>query len=175
MPLMLPVGTKSLLFGVHCWFIHPFAVAYAWWRLYGFPRDPRLWVAFLVHDWGYWGCRNMDGFDGKLHPQTGGAIMRRLFGDEWGDLCEYHSRHYARMMRREPSKLCAPDKLASTVLPAWLYLTLATLSGEIAEYTSPSNAAVLQARTGIAVIDRRSWYRALRAYLEQETRRTAAA
>ena len=49
----MKVGTKSLLFGAHNIFIHPFLVFIAWWRLYGFPADPRLWVAFIVHDWGY--------------------------------------------------------------------------------------------------------------------------
>lgn len=171
---LLNVGTKSLLFGVHCFFIHPFAVAYAWYQLYGFPWDPRLWFAFLVHDWGYWGARNMDGMEGKLHPQTGGAIMRKLFGDEWGDLVLYHSRDYAKLMGKEPSKLCAPDKLASTVLPGWIYLTLGTLSGEIHEYMKQDNCAVLAARTGITIVDKRSWFKALRGYLEQETKRTAA-
>jgi len=44
----LPMGTKSVLFGAHCFFIHPWFVAAAWWKLYGFPFDPRLWVRW--HD-----------------------------------------------------------------------------------------------------------------------------
>src|SRR5262245_27234396 len=95
---LLSVGTRSLLFGVHQFILHPFFVALAWWNLYGFPGDPRLWVAFLVHDLGYWGARNMDGQDGKLHPQAGGDIMKKLFGPRWGDLCRYHSRHYSKLM-----------------------------------------------------------------------------
>lgn len=51
----LPVGTKSVLFGAHCFLIHPLFVAAAWTKLYGFPRDIRLWAAFFVHDLGYWG------------------------------------------------------------------------------------------------------------------------
>jgi hypothetical protein len=35
--------------------VHPFFVAYAWSRLFGFPWDPRLWLAFFVHDLGYLG------------------------------------------------------------------------------------------------------------------------
>ena len=35
------VGTKSVLFGVHAVWIHPFFVAWAWWRLFGFPWDFR--------------------------------------------------------------------------------------------------------------------------------------
>ena len=38
------VGTKSVIFGVHSILVHPFFVAYAWSRLFGFPWDPRLWV-----------------------------------------------------------------------------------------------------------------------------------
>lgn len=48
----MKIGTKSLLFGAHQFLIHPFWIAVAWNRLYGFPKDPRLWIAFIVHDWG---------------------------------------------------------------------------------------------------------------------------
>lgn len=75
----MKVGTKSVLFGAHCFFIHPWYVAWAWWRLYGFPFDPRLWVAFFVHDLGYWGMPNMDGKEGERHPHLGAGIMGWLF------------------------------------------------------------------------------------------------
>jgi hypothetical protein len=74
-----PVGTRSILFGVHCWFIHPWFVAYCWWKLYGFPTDFRLWVAFFVHDLGYWGKKKMDDDEGETHPILGANIMHRLF------------------------------------------------------------------------------------------------
>jgi len=51
----MKVGTKGVLFGGHCFFIHPWFVALAWWRLYGFPFDPKLWIAFFVHDIGLLG------------------------------------------------------------------------------------------------------------------------
>jgi hypothetical protein len=54
------VGTKSILFGAHQFVLHPLILFVAWWQLYGFPADPRLWVAFVVHDLGYWGKPNMD-------------------------------------------------------------------------------------------------------------------
>lgn len=73
------MGTKSLLYGFHCFFIHPFFVALGWWSAYGFPWDPRLWVCFLVHDWGYWGKPNMDGPEGETHPELGAAIVHWLF------------------------------------------------------------------------------------------------
>jgi hypothetical protein len=73
------VGTKSVLFGAHCFFLHPWFVAWAWWKLYGFPWDPRLWVAFFIHDLGYWGSPNMDGEEGERHPEWAARVMTRLF------------------------------------------------------------------------------------------------
>jgi len=75
----MKVGTKSVLFGAHCFCIHPLFVALAWWKLYGFPRDYRLWVAFFVHDLGYWGKPNMDGPEGEKHVELGANLMHRLF------------------------------------------------------------------------------------------------
>lgn len=71
----MKIGTKSVLFGAHCFFLHPFFVARAWCHLYGFPFDPRLWIAFFVHDLGYWGKPNMDGPEGETHVELGGSIM----------------------------------------------------------------------------------------------------
>ena len=71
----LNVGTKSVLFGAHCFFIHPFFVLAAWWKLYGFPWDPRLWIAFFVHDLGYWGKPNMDGPEGETHVELGAKLL----------------------------------------------------------------------------------------------------
>ena len=75
----MKTGTKSVLFGAHCFFLHPWFVAAAWTKLYGFPWDPRLWVAFFVHDLGYIGKAAMDDEDGETHPQFGARIMYRLF------------------------------------------------------------------------------------------------
>jgi len=69
------IGTKSVLFGAHIFWLHPWFVAAAWWKLYGFPWDPRLWAAFFVHDIGYWGKPNMDGPEGEWHPAAGAALM----------------------------------------------------------------------------------------------------
>lgn len=73
------VGTKSLLFGVHCFFIHPYYVWKGYCKLHGFTLHPAILTACLVHDWGYWGCPNMDGPEGKLHPWLGGQIMHKVF------------------------------------------------------------------------------------------------
>jgi len=75
-------GTKSVLYGAHCLLIHPFFVALAWIKLFGFPWDPRVWIAFLVHDLGYWGKPNMDGKEGETHPEFGAKIMHLFDGIE---------------------------------------------------------------------------------------------
>lgn len=152
----MKVGTKSILFGAHCLLIHPWFVFFAWWKLYGFPWDPRFWVAFFVHDLGYWGKPNMDGKEGKTHVELGAKIMQRLFdplkleykfrihgcpvkgtvvySNYWHDFTLYHSRFYAKEYGIEPSKLCFADKLAICYEPSWCYLLRANLSGEINEY-----------------------------------------
>lgn len=130
----VPIGTKSLLFGAHQFVLHPLFLALAWWKLYGAPLDPRLWVAFIVHDWGYWGKEDMDGDAGQTHPELGGRIMADLFGREWGDFTRLHSRYYAKREGREPSALCAADKLVLLVTPRWLYLPFVKATGEVEEY-----------------------------------------
>jgi hypothetical protein len=157
------IGTKSVLFGAHCFFLHPWFVAWSWWTLYGFPWDPRLWVAFVVHDLGYIGKPNMDGPEGEKHPVLGARIMSRLFdpsslrtrldqadglivgnwrgGDRpwrvlgsWGAFALLHSRYYAKTLGKQPSRLCIADKLAIALTPGWLYLPMVRATGEIREY-----------------------------------------
>lgn len=130
----MKIGTKSLLFGSHQFLLHPWFVAAAWWKLYGFPWDPRLWVAFFVHDLGYIGKPNMDGPEGEDHVLLGAWIMGVLFGRKWRYFCACHSRFWARNYCLDPSRLCYADKLAISLTPAWLYLPLARASGEIHEY-----------------------------------------
>lgn len=129
----MKIGTKSVLFGAHCFFLHPWFVAWSWWRLYGFPWDPRLWLAFFVHDIGYLGNPNMDGPEGELHPYTGARIMM-VFGRRWYEFTLYHSRFLAKKNGAHFSKLCVADKLAITLTPNWLYLPMVRATGEIREY-----------------------------------------
>jgi hypothetical protein len=133
----MKIGTKSILFGAHCFMIHPVFVFLAWWKLYSFPWDPRLWIAFFVHDLGYWGKPNMDGSEGEEHPELGGRIMS-IFGQYWQDLTRYHSWYYAKKYGKETSQLWAADKLAICLEPKWLYLLRAILTGEIKEYMERS-------------------------------------
>lgn len=149
----MTVGTKSVLFGAHQFLIHPWFVAWAWWKLYGFPWDPRLWVAFFVHDLGYLGKPNMDGPEGETHPVLGARVMTFLFdGDgyirrltveaaadgvtvgRWGAFVLFHSRYYAKRAGHPFSRLCVADKLAVALEPAWLYLPRVLLTGEAREY-----------------------------------------
>ncbi len=130
----MQVGTKSILFGVHNLLVHPALVGFAWWKLYGFPRDRRLWFAFFLHDIGYFGRHSMEGPDGEWHVELGARIMGRLFGVQWADFCRRHSRFYARARGLTISRLCVADKLAFAITPAWLYLPLARASGELWEY-----------------------------------------
>ncbi len=128
------VGTKSVLFGVHCILIHPFFVAFAWWKMFAFPWDVRLWLAFFLHDIGYLGKRDMDGNEGEQHVVLGGRVMGWLFGRDWRDFTLCHSRHWAKRVGKPYSKLCLADKLAFIVTPTWLYLPMARMSGELHEY-----------------------------------------
>lgn len=90
----MKIGTKSVLFGAHCFFIHPWFVLIAWWKLYGFPWDPRYWIAFFVHDLGYWGKPNMDGPEGETHVEFGARIMGFLFDRQSIYLSYRTDKHY---------------------------------------------------------------------------------
>ncbi len=164
----MKLGTRSLLFGAHQFLIHPLFLALAWWRLYGAPLDPRLWVAFVCHDWGYWGKRAMDDDEGQRHPELGGRIMAALFGQAWGDFTRLHSRHYAAIEGREPSPLCAADKLVLVVTPRWLYLPAVRATGEAAEYQA------LYARwLGVESVTVEEWYDGLKEHWLHEVYRLA--
>jgi hypothetical protein len=142
----MKVGTKSVIFGVHSILVHPFFVACAWWRLFGFPWDPRLWLAFFVHDVGYLGKANMEGPEGLQHVVLGGRIMGWLCGPDWRDFVLCHSRHWAESAGKGYSRLCLADKLAFVLTPAWLYIPMARLSGELREYMRVSSERQLGGR-----------------------------
>ena len=166
----MKVGTKSLLFGAHQVFLHPWFVFAAWWKLYGFPYDPRLWIVFVIHDWGYWGKPNMDGEEGDTHPEWAADIMRRLFGHEWYLLCLLHSRFYAKKMGRNPSRLCAADKLACCFEPWWLYIPRAWATGEIHEYMSAATARHEGGEgkyytMNLSIGSYREWFESVKSYL----------
>lgn len=197
----MSVGTRSVLFGAHCWFIHPFFVFAGWWKLYGFPRDPRLWVAFFVHDIGYWGKINMDGREGETHPVLGARIMGWLFdwrcrlvlirgwsraGDtggakstalatfetegNWHDFTLLHSRFIAKRHGRKPSRLCVADKMATVLMPWWLYLPMVNLTGEIHEYMSDTLHTTAGGKYFHEILLRgtqREWFESMKTYMRR--------
>jgi hypothetical protein len=142
----LPIGTRSLLWGAHQVALHPLFVALAWRRLYGrWPSRWPEWVAIVVHDLGYWGLGDMDGEEGERHPAFGTAYMayhfdRGLVMDldwplgHWAWFAGGHSRSYAARLGMPTSPLMAADKLATVLMPLWLYAGLCWLSGEWLEY-----------------------------------------
>jgi len=175
----MKIGTRSVLYGAHCFFLHPWFVAAAWWKLFGFPWDPRLWVAFFVHDLGYFGKPNMDGPEGESHPEFGAKLMGRVFdrdrfgiGDlaryRWYDFCLLHSRYYAKREGRPFSRLCLADKLSIALTPAWLYLPMVKATGEIREYLKMARFADTQAghfKAGDYSADISAWYAELQRYM----------
>ena len=160
----MKVGTKSILFGAHQFFIHPIFVFIAWWILYGFPLDPRLWIAFFVHDLGYWGKPNMDGPEGEQHPVYGANIMYFL-GYKWYELCLFHSRFLAKKYNCQYSKLCVADKLAVSLEPWWLYLPRVIMSGEIKEYMKIADLGDRYSIT-FNTVTRRMWFDSTTEYMK---------
>lgn len=161
------IGTKSVLFGVHAFWLHPFFVAAAWRKLYGLPRDWRVWLAFIVHDWGYWGCSDMDGKEGERHPFLGARIMLALTGgdERWYWFALLHSRFLAKSMGVQVSRLCLADKLSFKLTPAWLYWILSKLTGELDEYLERARAGKY-AREDVYRTSYRAWREAVSSRLD---------
>jgi hypothetical protein len=160
----MKVGTKSVLFGAHAFWLHGWFVAAAWWKLYGFPTQLWLWVAFFVHDLGYWGKGAMDDEEGETHPLLGEKLLNRLQAayfyithpgmpdwnackliaasehlddrPNWGRESLLHSRFYAKKLGQNPSRLCWADKYSITLIPWWLYLPMTIATGEVWEYVN---------------------------------------
>jgi hypothetical protein len=147
----MKIGTKSLLFGVHQFLWHPVTVALAWRKLYGKWPTWEQAVCIFFHDWGYWGKPNMDGPEGKAHPEAGARIAAKIIfkiarfrGARLGDaallyadvylftLC--HSTAAAEARGLKPSQLYYADKACVLHEPRWLYLLRAKASGEVWEY-----------------------------------------
>lgn len=168
------IGTKSVLFGVHQFLLHPIMLAIGWWKAYGFRRvaigeqwvirqrryqrleteyaslfRPALWVAFVVHDLGYLGKPNMDGPEGETHPELGARIMRWLFGEPWGDFVLLHSRYYSKRLGRPVSPLCFADKWVIVLEPWWLYLPRVWMSGELREFIANAQNRVRGSSHGL--------------------------
>ena len=153
----MKIGTKSLLFGCHQFVLHPIYTYVAWRKLYNeFPSIGET-VAIIIHDWGYWGKSNLDGEEGERHPEWADNFFRCLCSiyvktsmkylptkyysndyylqiNDLSKLCLYHSRFYAKKFEQEPSKLCWADKRGTILYGKYLWLFLATITGELKEY-----------------------------------------
>jgi hypothetical protein len=142
----MKIGTKSLLWGVHQIFWHPLTVTLAWRELYKKWPSWKEFICIFIHDWGYWGCSDMDGAEGMDHPRYA-AVLATIYLDDvsskrkypfeegtYSYLCLFHSRHFAKKLGYNPSRLCWADKLCYKYDPVWFYVLRAKLSGEIKEY-----------------------------------------
>lgn len=170
----MKIGTKSLLFGAHQFLIHPVFVFIAWWKLFEFPKDFRLWIAFVIHDWGYWQKPNMDGPEGDEHVWGGARLMGRFdysywYGHGatepyWFNLSAFHSRTIAKRFKVKPSRLCYADKMACVLEPAWLYLPRVILTGEIKEYMSITY--IKYKEEPLTNESRRAWFKSVQQFLK---------
>lgn len=147
----MKIGTRTVLFGVHQFIWHPFTVWRAWRWLYGY--NPAWWqlVAIVFHDAGYVGLPNLDGKEGRLHPEKGARlaskavrflcpffripkVQRLSYGFATFLLALGHSRELARQTKQSPSLLCWADKACVLFDPPWFYLLRARLAGELPEF-----------------------------------------
>lgn len=140
--------------------------------------NPRIWVAFIVHDLGYLGKPNMDGAEGETHPELGARIMRWLFDEPWGDFVLLHSRYYSKRLNRPVSPLCFADKRVIVLEPLWLYLPRVWLTGELQEFMavaqrrvaippSPSDPLTADERAAMGSGSAVRWSRAVPSYMRR--------
>lgn len=164
------VGTKSVLFGAHSFILHPIFVFLAYWQLHGFPWDPRLYLACVAHDLGYFGMDLVEGARSEEHVELGGRIMDRLCGRRWGDFVRRHSRSWCELHDQPYSRLCIADKLAFVITPAWLYLPMVRATGELGEYMAAADGRESDGRFSEAERrllqsgNRKLWLRGLKSY-----------
>ena len=169
---VLPIGTRSLLFGVHHWALHGTAALLGWRRVFGEWPTWREAVCIAIHDVGYLGKRTMDGPDGARHPALGGAIARKLFGREYEALVVLHSGRVAEHLGLPVSKLYAADKASIAYYPAWLYVLLARLTGEMREYRSTEHPGSRPTSTASSDFE---WFRQTRDSMVARGHEVAAA
>jgi hypothetical protein len=133
--------------------VHPVLVVLAWRRVHRRWPDAAGLLAILLHDVGYWGCPNMDGPEGRNHPQWGAKIAG-LFSKRAAALIRGHSSRYAAARGEPVSDLFLPDKVCVLFESRWFYLLRARLTGELREYllNSPREIRQCGARCWLA------WY-----------------
>lgn len=129
--------------------------------------NPKVWIAFIIHDWGYWGKPNMDGKEGESHPEWACKKMNQWFGAPWGAFVLDHSRFYAKKGGRPVSPLCYADKMAIVFEPTWFYLPRVRWTGELEEYMR--GAATREASDGYTpdLTTPESWHCGIRDYMRR--------
>ena len=170
----MTIGTKTLVFGVHNVVLHPLAVLICWLRMYGWPKWHEL-LAIIVHDWGYWGCPDIDGDDGVEHPAAGARIAYRIvlritrnkqLATRTSNLILGHSRHYAKRYNVPFSKLLGPDKMSAVLYPWYIYIPMAWLSGELESYRYETSKLYWATGIGVPVTSlNRTWYAWMQKYI----------
>lgn len=162
----MKTGTKSVLFGAHCFLIHPIFVMIAWIKLYGFPYHPAIWLSFFLHDIGYIGKSNMDDEEGERHVELGAKILGFLFGKKWYYFSKYHSRFHSKKDGVIYSKLCVADKLAICLEPYYIYLPRVNWSGEIIEYMNHAKNGKYQTMK-LSTENQKKWFSDVCKYLKE--------
>lgn len=136
----MTLGTKSLLFGVHQFILHPLLVLIAWVKLYGsFPNWKEL-VCIIIHDWGYWGVADVKGERGDRHPEYGAKLAFKWFGFKYHRFILGHSSFYIARHGVKRSKLLAPDKYWHCMVPLWFYKIMSVPTGEFKYYRGMQHA-----------------------------------
>ncbi len=89
---------------------------------------------------------DIDGEEGKTHPELGAQIIHWLFDKKarsdywfvpppvWYEFCLYHSRYYAKNEDHPVSALALADKLGFVITPWWVFVPLAWMCGSLKEY-----------------------------------------
>lgn len=147
------IGTRSLLFGVHQFLWHPLTVGRAWRALVGRWPSWREWICIFLHDVGYWGKPNIDGPEGRRHPEVGAKLVGKLLGPAWAEFTILHSREYAKILGKKPSLLCWADKYSIQFDPIWFYIFRSIASEEVEEFMQNAPAPFHSERAWL------DWYR----------------
>lgn len=156
----MKIGTKSLLYGAHQVVLHPIFVLFGWIWLFGLPSLGEL-IAIIIHDWGYFGKPNMDGEEGRTHPEAAAKIFEAARNPRLAFLCRGHSRFWARKIGISPSKLCYADKLGTAMMPGWLWAALVWTTGEFVEYKL-AEEPILNGEPNLSRITMLEWFRRYR-------------
>lgn len=136
----MKLGTKSLLFGVHQFILHPLLVWFSWILLYKNAPNWKELICIFIHDWGYWNIFFLKDAEGDRHPEVAAKIANKLFGQKYYFFILGHSTFYNTRYDVKISKLMAPDKYWHCIVPFWFFKMLSIPSGEFKYYRTRKGA-----------------------------------